>query len=66
MDRFANPTGMEALLGDINGFEASSETPVEDTVEEIRAAFQNGQIDEQTYEEMLIGIGETSNAAGLS
>ena len=56
---------MDSLLGQINSFGPSSETPVEDSVEEIREAFQRGQIDEATYEEMLMNIGETSSEAGL-
>ena len=65
MERFADPAGMDSLLGQINSFGPSSETPVEDSVEEIREAFQRGQIDEATYEEMLMTIGETSSEAGL-
>ena len=65
MERFADPMGMESILGQINSYGPSTDDPLGDHVEGVRDAFQRGEIDEATYEEMMLSIGEASAEAGL-
>ena len=65
MDRFADPAGMDGLLGQIATAGPTTEDPLEAHVEGVRDAFQRGQIDEATYEEMMLSIGKASDEAGL-
>jgi hypothetical protein len=65
MERFADPSGMDSLLGQINQYGPTTEDPLEAHVEGVRDAFQRGEIDEATYEEMMLSIGKASDEAGL-
>ena len=50
---------------DMDKIRAKSKDPMGDRVEEVRDAFQAGQISEEAYEKMLMGIGAASSEAGF-
>lgn len=63
-ERFADPMGFDPLIQNINE-NATSVDPIEEHVEGVRDAFKRGEIDEETYEQMMLSIGEAAGEAGI-
>lgn len=56
--------GFDPLIQNINE-NATSVDPIEEHVEGVRDAFKRGEIDEETYEQMMLSIGEAAGEAGI-